>query len=131
MTEHVVAAPVDPIDDHTHAGVGDPNAHHSPEEIRKEMRVYLIVFGALGLLTVVTVGICYLPHALAGYDMPVHYAIMVALAVAIVKGSLVACFFMHLISEKKLIYSVLVLTVFFFIVLVSLPVLHYLDKLHY
>src|ERR1700682_4553569 len=129
MTEHVVAAPVDPIDDHTHAVVGDPNAHHSPEEIRKEMRVYLIVFGALGLLTVVTVGICYLPHALAGYDMPVHSAIMVALAVAIVKGSLVACFFMHLISEKKLIYSVLVLTVFFFIVLVSLPVLHYLDKL--
>jgi len=129
MTEHVVAAPggppVEATAEHTHAAVGDPNAHHSPEEIRKEMRVYLIVFGALAVLTAVTVGVCY------GLDLPVHLAIMVALAVAIVKGSLVACFFMHLISERKLIFSVLALTVFFFILLISLPVLHYLDKLHY
>ena len=46
----------------------------------------------------------------------------VALLVAIVKGSLVACYFMHLISEKKLIYAVLVLTVVFFVALLALPV---------
>jgi cytochrome c oxidase subunit IV len=40
-----------------------------------------------------------------------------------VKGSLVACYFMHLISEKKLIYAVLVLTVAFFIALLFLPIL--------
>ena len=34
----------------------------------------------------------------------------VALLVATIKGSLVACYFMHLISEKKLIYAVLALT---------------------
>ena len=34
-----------------------------------------------------------------------------ALFVATIKGSLVACYFMHLISEKKLIYAVLVVTV--------------------
>ena len=126
MTEHVVAADGEPITDHTHAGVADPNLHHhSPEEIRKEMRVYMVVFGALAVLTLVTVGVCF------GLDLPVHYAIMVAMAVALVKGSLVACFFMHLISERKLIFSVLVLTVIFFFVLISLPVLHYLDKIHY
>ena len=34
-----------------------------------------------------------------------------------------ACYFMHLISEKKLIYAVLGLTVVFFIALLALPVL--------
>jgi hypothetical protein len=35
----------------------------------------------------------------------------------------VACYFMHLISEKKLIIAVLALTVFFFMALLALPVL--------
>jgi len=35
----------------------------------------------------------------------------------------VACFFMHLISEKKLIYAVLILTVVFFIVLMLVPIM--------
>ena len=43
------------------------------------------------------------------------------LLVATVKGSLVACYFMHLISEKKLIYAVLGLTFVFFVVLLALP----------
>ena len=47
--------------------------------------------------------------------------------VAAIKGSLVACYFMHLISEKKLIYAVLGLTVVFFGVLMALPVLSYHD----
>ena len=49
-------------------------------------------------------------------------AVTVALLVATIKGSLVACYFMHLISEKKLIYAVLVLTVVFFVALLALPV---------
>jgi cytochrome c oxidase subunit 4 len=103
-----------------HAGIGDPNAHHhSPEQIRREMRVYLAVFIALGILTAVTVGVCY------GLHLPVHYAIMVALAVALTKGFLVAAFFMHLLSEKKVIYGVLALTVFFFGLLIWLPWHHH------
>jgi caa(3)-type oxidase subunit IV len=46
----------------------------------------------------------------------------VALLVATIKGTLVACYFMHLISEKKLIYAVLALTAVFFIALLALPV---------
>jgi caa(3)-type oxidase subunit IV len=47
--------------------------------------------------------------------------------VAIIKGSLVACYFMHLISEKKLIYAVLGLTLAFFVVLLALPALTHAD----
>ena len=48
-------------------------------------------------------------------------AIALALFIATIKGSLVACFFMHLISEKKLIIWVLILTVAFFFVLLLVP----------
>ena len=53
--------------------------------------------------------------------MPI--AVAVALFVAIIKGSLVAGYFMHLLSEKKLIIAVLALTVAFFVALLALPVL--------
>jgi cytochrome c oxidase subunit 4 len=108
-------------DEHDHAAVADH--HHSPEEIRREMRTYWMIFGWLIFFTAVTVGICFM------LKLPVHYAIMVAMAVAIIKGSLVAGFFMHLISEKKLIYGVLIMTVIFFIFLMSLPLSHYADRL--
>jgi cytochrome c oxidase subunit 4 len=107
-------------DDHSHAGIHDPNDHHSPEAIRKELKVYWMVFGCLAVLTIITVGLRYL-------DMPIHWAIAVALAVALVKGSLVAAFFMHLLSEKKLVYAVLIITVFFFGVLLWGPWHHGYD----
>ena len=56
-------------------------------------------------------------------------AIALALFIATIKGSLVACFFMHLISERKLIYSVLILTVVFFAVLMLVPLGTFLDHL--
>jgi cytochrome c oxidase subunit IV len=115
------AAAVEPgVDVHEHAGVGDPNAHHhSPEQIRKEMRVYVSVFLGLAVLTGVTVYACY------GLKLPVHTAIIVALIIASMKGFLVAGFFMHLLSEKKVIYGVLILTVVFFIFLMTLPISHH------
>src|SRR4029078_9845387 len=85
-------------------------------DIDKHVKVYITVFAALMVLTIVTVAISRL-------HLPVHIAVSVALFVAIVKGSLVACYFMHLISEKKLIYAVLALTAAFFVALLALPVL--------
>lgn len=133
MTEPLVqpTAPADGMplpksevqDEHTHGGVHDPNLHHSPEQIKKEIRVYLIVFGALAVLTAVTVYACY------GLKMPPHIAITIALIIACTKGFLVAGFFMHLLSEKKLIYSVLGLTVFFFAVLLWGPWNHFVDMI--
>jgi cytochrome c oxidase subunit 4 len=85
-------------------------------DIDRHVRVYITVFVALMALTIITVGISYL-------HLPVAMAVTVALIVATVKGSLVACFFMHLISEKKLIYAVLALTAAFFLALLALPAL--------
>jgi caa(3)-type oxidase subunit IV len=59
--------------------------------------------------------------AVSYLDLPPAMAIAVALFVATVKGSLVACYFMHLISEKRLIYAVLAITVIKFVVLLALP----------
>ena len=87
---------------------------HSVEEIKKETRVYIMVFVALAALTVITVAVSYL-H-LQGWT-----AIGVALAIASVKGFLVAGYFMHLLSEKKLIYAVLILTAFFLALLLWIP----------
>ena len=84
-------------------------------DIDRHVRVYITVFVALMVLTVITVAISRLHLSL-----PV--AVTVALLVAIIKGSLVACYFMHLISEKKLIYAVLALTVVFFAALIALPI---------
>jgi cytochrome c oxidase subunit 4 len=84
-------------------------------DIDRHVRIYITVFVALMVLTIVTV-------AIAELHLPVHLAVTVALFVATVKGSLVACYFMHLISEKKLIYAVLALTAVFFAALLALPV---------
>jgi cytochrome c oxidase subunit IV len=84
-------------------------------DIDKHVRVYITVFVALMVLTIVTV-------AVSRFHFPVPIAVSVALIVATIKGALVACYFMHLVSEKKLIYAVLALTVVFFVALIALPV---------
>ncbi len=99
MSEHAASAP-----------------GHDAADIDRHVRVYITVFVTLMVLTIVTV-------AISRFHLPVPMAVAVALLVAIVKGSLVACYFMHLISEKKLIYAVLALTVAFFIALLALPIL--------
>jgi cytochrome c oxidase subunit 4 len=95
--------------DHAAGIAGDHAA-----DIDRHVKVYIMVFVALMVLTIITVAVSYL-------HLPVAGAVAVALLVATIKGSLVACYFMHLISEKKLIYAVLVLTVVFFAALLALP----------
>ena len=92
----------------------DMTSDHAAD-IDRHVRVYITVFVTLMILTIVTV-------AISRVHLPVPIAVTVALLVAIIKGSLVACYFMHLISEKKLIYAVLVLTAVFFAALLALPV---------
>ena len=84
-------------------------------DIDKHVRIYITVFVTLMVLTIVTVTV-------SRFHLPVPMAVTVALIIATVKGSLVACYFMHLISEKKVIYAVLALTVVFFAVLLIVPV---------
>ncbi len=85
-------------------------------DIQKHVRVYMIVFGSLAVLTIATVAVAFL-------DLPIWPALIVALLIASVKGGLVAGYFMHLVSERKVIYWVLIVTaaflVFMFLLFIS------------
>ncbi len=89
----------------------------SQEEIKQHVKIYVAVFIALAVLTILTVRISYLRLA----AIP---AIAVALVIASVKGSLVASFFMHLAAERKIIFWILMLTFIFFLLVLIWPSLH-------
>jgi cytochrome c oxidase subunit 4 len=94
------------------------------EDVKRHVRAYIGVFVALMALTVITVTVSYL-------HLNVTAAIIVALIIASIKGTLVASYFMHLISEKKIILAVLALTVIFFIGMMLLPLLGHWDVITY
>jgi len=96
--------------------------HSDPAEVRKTVRKYMMVGAALFVGTVITV-------AANQVHLVVPLAITVALIIASVKGSLVAAVFMHLSDEKKWIYGSLILTVAFFVVLLSVPFLTISDTI--
>jgi len=84
-------------------------------DVSSHVRGYLIVGAALLIGTILTVWASYI-------DLGHHWNIVLALIIASVKASLVALFFMHLISERTLIYLVLGFTAFFFIGLMFLTI---------
>jgi cytochrome c oxidase subunit 4 len=90
--------------------------HHDPQEFQSHIKRYLFVFYALIVGTLVTVGASYLPIS------SVALTVAIALFIASIKGFLVAGYFMHLMSEKKMIYGILAATVFFFIGLMFLTI---------
>ncbi|MGE5244894.1 MAG: cytochrome C oxidase subunit IV family protein [Betaproteobacteria bacterium] len=96
--------------------------HSEPADVRKSVRSYMIIFGALLVCTLLTVGASTLHFA-------VPIAIAVALIIAGVKGSMVATVFMHLSHEKQWIYGALVLTVVFFLALIFIPTLTMADHI--
>jgi cytochrome c oxidase subunit IV len=98
------------------AAVHTADAH----DIRSHVKIYMMVFGALAVLTVVTVAVSYL-------HMPVGPAIAIALLIASIKASLVALFFMHLKGEVRTVVWTLLLTAIFFLALMTIPFSWYLD----
>lgn len=84
------------------------------EETRKHLKAYYRVGGTLIVLTAVTV-------AVAQLHFTVGMAVGVALLIACVKGSLVASFFMHLVSERNVVFCILGLCAVFFLALLLLP----------
>jgi cytochrome c oxidase subunit IV len=91
---------------------------HTAPNIRK----YVMIGAALLVFTVITV-------AANQVHLAVPLAVTVALIIAITKGSMVAAVFMHLSDEKKWIYGALLLTVAFFIVLMTLPIFTVMDTI--
>jgi len=91
---------------------------HSAPAIRK----YVMIGVALLVFTGITVAANQL-------HLAIPIAVTVALLIAITKGSMVASVFMHLSDERKWIYGTLVLTVLFFIVLLSVPMFTIMDNI--
>jgi cytochrome c oxidase subunit IV len=87
---------------------------HSIEDVQRHVRTYLIIGVALMIGTILTVWASLIDFGSREIN------IVVALLIASVKGFLVVGFFMHLLTEKKMIYSVLATTVFFFTALLYL-----------
>jgi len=90
-------------------------------EFAQHVRRYLYVFYALLFGTLATVGASYIPFGNHAIN------IAVALVIACGKASLVGGFFMHLISERKLIYGLLAFTACFFLGLMFLTVSAFAD----
>ena len=86
------------------------------EDVQAHIQLYKKIGAALMVLTVVTVLASFLPVGIA-------LGVVVALIIATVKGSLVASYFMHLVGERKSIYFTLLLTGFFFLLLIFIPLL--------
>jgi caa(3)-type oxidase subunit IV len=100
----------------------NPPLHaETPDHFAQHVRRYLYVFYALLFGTLITVGASYIPFG----NREVNIGI--ALLIAISKASLVACYFMHLVSERKMIYSILGFTAFFFIGLMFLTLWCFAD----
>jgi cytochrome c oxidase subunit 4 len=72
-----------------------------------QVRGYIGIFGALLALTLVTVGVSYL-------HLPTAPTVVLGLAIATAKATLVVLFFMHLKGERPMVYWPLALTMFLF-----------------
>jgi len=96
------------------AHTGAQASAHGAHDIKAHVRTYFMIFGALLVLTVVTVAVSYL-------HLQHTEAVIVALIIATLKASLVAMFFMHLKGERRMIYWALYLTAAFFVLLFALP----------
>lgn len=97
--------------------MSDSHAH----DVSKHVKTYVLVFVGLAMLTALTVWVAGLQHTVAA-------GVALALIIATLKGSMVASFFMHLISERKGIFWVLALTAIFFAALIFIPLGALLDQ---
>jgi len=81
---------------------------HEREHFQQHIRRYLVVFYALLFGTAITVGVSYIHFGHPAIN------IAVALLIAVCKAFLVAGYFMHLLSERMVIYIMLAFTAVFF-----------------
>jgi caa(3)-type oxidase subunit IV len=93
-----------------------------PEAIKQSIRSYLKIGAALYVFTIITVAVNQI-------HLAVPFAVTLALLIAATKGSMVASVFMHLSHEKQWIYGSLLLTVVFFIVLMTIPMFTTMDHI--
>ena len=95
--------------------------HDTTSHETHSVRGYIFVFIALIAGTVLTVWASFIHFGSAEIN------IAVALVIATVKAFLVVAYFMHLISERKMIYGLLIFTACFFLGLMFLTLSAYAD----
>jgi len=114
----------DPIAPESAALAPDPHAEpdeHAAHNVAKHVRKYLLVGLTLVTFTGITVWLSYVDFGTQKMN------ITVAMLVATFKAGLVAAIFMHLSSEKRLIYRILIFTAFFVLGLFFLTYLAWYD----
>jgi caa(3)-type oxidase subunit IV len=102
----------------------DPHAapdEHGAHNVAKHVRKYLFIGLVLVTFTGITVWLSYVDFGTQKANMAV------AMLVATFKAGLVAAIFMHLSSEKQLIYRILIFTGFFVLGLFFLTYLAWYD----
>ena len=92
----------------------------SAKDMAHHIVTYRKVFIYLLIGTTLTVTASYMEF---NVQSSIAGAVFVGLTIATIKGYLVAANFMHLNSEKKIIYWILLLTVFFLGLLLFIPLL--------
>ena len=92
----------------------------SAKEMAHHIANYRKVFIFLLIGTALTVAASYMEF---NVQSSIAGTVFVGLTIATIKGYLVAANFMHLNSEKKIIYWILLLTVFFLGLLLFIPLL--------
>jgi len=105
------------VEQHSAPLKGKSELHEHPVDFQDYLRRCLYIFIAILCAVSLMIWASYLPE---------HYSwavkVTLILAVACCNAFVVAGFLMHLISEKKMIYTVLGFTVFFFAGLLGLTV---------
>jgi len=96
---------------------------HAAHDVAKHVRGYLLVGVTLLTFTAITVFLSYVNFGTQKAN------IAVALLVATIKAGLVAAIFMHLSSEKRMIYRILIFTFFFVLGLFWLTYLAWYDPI--
>ena len=94
---------------------------HVAHNVAKHIRGYLMVGGTLIVFTALTVFLSYVNFGTQKAN------VAVAMLVATFKAGLVAAIFMHLSNEKRMIYRILMFTVFFVLGLFFLTYLAWYD----
>jgi cytochrome c oxidase subunit 4 len=100
--------------------LAEPSAGRHAEHHVVPVRVYLTIFAALMVLTVVTV-------VVTGFDFG-PFNLIVALGVAITKASLVVLYFMHARYSPRLTGVVIAAAIAFFVILLFLTLTDYVSR---
>jgi caa(3)-type oxidase subunit IV len=87
-----------------------------PVDLKTYIRTSIMVFAVVFVATASMIAVSF--SHVGGWPLKVT----LILAIAVVNAFFVAGYLMHLLTEKKLIYTVLAFTVFFFIGLMGLTV---------